>query len=326
MSTFSVSRSANGQIVLSLQNLDNYNVNGLGKMSGDVKLSVGQTNATTDQTVLQIGQSEDAGSLVFEATDSSNNLEFYGKNIDASVKNDSGSPYNISWKASNSTFDSTKANASVVFESDKNSSNNLVKLGSGNNKFLNKYDNLIFDNGKNNIYVAADSSTTRVETSETSKGVVVDAGNGANDFLIAGDLGTFIGGKGKDTYITDQKTANKNMMIGKEGADVLHDYGQNSLFIGGKYGDVDEAYLYGKQGIANLGFDEVGKFNFENGSYESSVFTGATQTDANGKVYSYKDILKLRGWTIGQYLAESNINSNPYYNSLIKKEIEESLG
>ena len=321
MSTFSVTRSANGQVVLGFQNLDNYNVDGVGKMSGDAKFSLGTTGAS-NETVLQIGQSSDAGSLVFEATSSKDNIEFYGTNIDASIKNQSTSPYNISWKAHNSKFDSSKSASSVLFSADKESYNNYIQLGASKAKVANTYDNLIYDDGKDNIYVSADNTTSRVETLANSKGAFVDAGNGANEFYVGGDLGTFVGGTGQDTFITSKATAYKNMMIGKEGADVLADYGNNSLFIGGS--GYDTTYMYGTNGIANHGFNETGKYDWTYGT-GNSVFTGESQTDVNGKVYSYKDVLKQKGWTLASYLTESGIANNPYY-SLIKKDVEESLG
>ncbi len=321
MATFSVTRSANGQVVISLKNVEDYNVNGLGKMKGDAKFSMGHTKGS-NETILQMGQTSDAGSLVFEASDADNNLEFFGKNLDVSIKNKETDPYNISWKADDSKFDSSKSKSTVIFQADEESSNNLIKMGASNSK-ISKFDNLILDNGQNNIYTMDAETTTRVETGAASKGAAVIAGNGANEFYLSGDLGTFIGGSGSDTFITDKATAKKNMMLGKAGADAIADYGENSLFIGGS--GVDTAYIYGKYGIANLGFNEVGNFTFGNGSYQSSVFTGESQTDADGKIYKYADILKLRGWTLDGYLSESGIDNNPYY-SLIKKEVEESLG
>ncbi len=322
MSTFSVTRAANGQILLSFKDLNNYNVGSVGTFTGDMTFSVGQTSGSSKETVIQIAQTDDDGSLVFEATNAKNSLEFSGHSIDASIKNQDSTPYNISWKANNSTFDSSKSGASVIFEGDKDSYNNYIKLGNAASKTLGKFDNLIFDNGKDNIYVSSEKSTNRVETSETSKGAVVATGNGENEFYIGGTLGAFIGGKGNDTFFTNKATANKNMMVGGDGADKLTDYAKNSLFIGGA--GVDTANMYGNNGIANLGFNEKGIFDWTYGT-GNSVFTGESQTDSTGKVYSYKETLAQHGWSRASYLNESNIINNPYY-SLIKGKIEESLG
>lgn len=323
MSSFSVTRAANGQTIVSLQSLENYSIRGAGVLSGNVRISSGQTTGGSDESVLQIGQTSDAGCLKFEAADTKNNLEFYGQNINAEFNTKSSSYYNVKMNAHNSTLDSTKSNSSIVLENSESSYNNLIKTGTAQTKPLGKYDNLIYDNGKNNTYIASDTSTTRVETSATSNGAIVKAGNGLNDYFIGGTAGVFIGGNSTDNYITDKDTAKQNLMIGKLGNDIVSDYGQNSLFVGGA--GLDTANLYGKYGVANLGFDEVGNFTFGNGSLENSVFTGEKQTDADGKVYDYKDILKLRGWSATDFLAKSNINNNPYY-SLMKNEIEETLG
>lgn len=323
MSTFSVTRAANGQIVVSLQNLENYNVKDVGTMSGNVSISSGHTTGASNESVLQIGQTSDAGSLKFEAASTNNNLDFYGQNIDADFNTRNANPYNVSWEVHNGTFDSTKSSSSVIFESSEDSYNNLIKLGTAITKSLGKYDNLISDNGKNNTYVASDTSTSRVETTAKSTGAVVEAGNGLNDFYIGGSLGVFKGGSATDSYTTDKDTAKQNLMLGEGGNDVISDYGQNSLFVGGA--GTDTANMYGKYGVANLGFDEAGNFTFGNGSLENSVFTGESQTDASGKVYKYEDVLKLRGWSAADFLSKSNIGNNPYYN-LIKQEIEETLG
>lgn len=321
MSTFSVTRTANGQTVISLQNLQNYSVKDVGTMTGNVQLSLGKT--TDDETILKIDQSSDAGSLVLQVDDTKNNLEFDGKNINAEFNKKNTNGYNVAWNASNSTLDSTKSNSSVIVETGKESNDNLIKLGTSSSKLLSKYDNVIFDNGKNNIYTASDTSTTRVETSATSNGAVVKAGNGLNDFYIGGSAGVFVGGSSVDKYTTYKNTAKQNMMLGKDGNDEVSDYGEYSLFVGGT--GKDAAYLYGKHSIANLGFDEDGTFKFEDGSLENSVFKGETQTDADGNVYDYKTELKKHGWSATDFLAKSDINNNPYY-SLIKKEIEETLG
>lgn len=324
MSSFSVTRAANGQIVLSLQNVSNYSVNGIGNVNGDINFSMGRTaDNGSDETIMQIGQKDDAGCLKFEAdATQANNFEFTGKNIDAEFGKKSETAYNVKWDVKNGSFDSSASKSSVIFEGGENSENNHINLGASRTK-LGKYDNLIYDNGKSNIYTTDEETTTRVETMKDSVGAVVKAGNGQNDFYVGGSNSVLVGGSGKDSYITNKDTAYKNMMLGGDGNDVLTDYGSNSLFVGGK--GTDGVDVHGKYGIANLGFDEAGNFAFGNGSYESSVFTGETQTDADGNVYSYKDILKLRGWDLETFLAESNLRNNPYYD-LIQQEIEETLG
>ena len=323
MSSFSVTRAANGQIVLSMQNTNNYSVKDVGTTTGDINFSLNHTSDGSDETVLQIGQQDEAGSLKFEAADTKNSFEFLGQNIEAKFDKKNDMPYNVKWNASDSTFDSSKSKSSVIFEGGEKSKNNKFNFGTSSTKLLNKYDNVIFDGGENNIYTTGDATTTRVETTKNSKGAVVDAGNGANDFFVGGSYGVFSGGSGNDTFLTDKTNAKQNMMLGNAGSDTIYDYGQNSLFVGGS--GVDVANIFGKYGIANLGFNEEGKFNFGNGSYESAVFTGEQQTDSTGKVYNYKDIMKLRGWDLETFLEKSNIKNNPYYD-LIKKELEETLG
>lgn len=323
MSNFSVTRAANGQVVLSMSNLENYRVNNVGTMSGDASFSLGKTSGTSNQTVLQVGQTDKGSKLEFKAADTADNFQIYGQNIDADFNTKNATAYNVEWDASNSKFDSSDSDTAVLFEAGKNSRNNYIKLGTTADESLGKYDNVVVDNGTDNLYVGSDKSVNRYETTSTSKGAIIKAGNGANDFYIGGSDAVVKGGSGSDTFITDQATANRNILLGGDGDDTILDYGRNTLFIGGK--GTDSAGVYGKNGILNMGFDEASRVSIGNGSDGSAVFTGKTATTADGTTYNYNDILKDRGWTRSNFLEESGVSANPYY-SLIKSDIEETLG
>lgn len=320
MSTFSVTRAANGQVVISLKQVEKYSVDGVGTMSGNMSFSLSNTSDGTDETVLQVAQNSDFGNLEFEADKTKDNFQFNGKNIDAKFNEKSATPYSVEWNANNSTFDSTGSKSAVIFEAGKSSYSNLIKIGESVTD-IGSFDNLIFDSGVNNTYVASGASATKFESTADSMGAIVKAGNGKNEFLVGGKLGIFAGGSDVDAFITD-KDAVANIMLGNDGADILKDYAIHSLFLGGS--GVDTAYIFGKDGIANLGFDEVGQAYLGNGSSHNVVFTGETQTDEDGNTYDYKDIMEIRGWTLENYLDNPLIKNNPYF-SLIAKEVAETL-
>ncbi|MDD3236780.1 MAG: hypothetical protein PHV37_01625 [Candidatus Gastranaerophilales bacterium] len=316
MSTFSVTRAANGQIILSMQNMSKYNVANVGTMSGNLDFSLGQTG-DSDESVLQVASNT---GLEFNAAGTTDSFEFDGSGVDAKFNQKADAAYNVAWNVKNGSFDSSKSNNTVIFQAGEDSANNVIKTGTSTTKLMDAYNNVIVDGGKNNTYIADDNSSNRYETTSTSETAAILAGDGKNDFFVGGKNGVFVGGSGVDRFITQNGTADRNLMIGADGADEVYDYGSNSMFIGGAGKDTVAAN--GTDGLFNAGFDEEANVSIKGSG--NAVFTGAEQTDSNGKVYKYADILKLRGWDMDNFFKFSDIEANPYF-SLVEKALEDNI-
>lgn len=326
MGDLKVYRAENGQLVVSLNNVNDKELGSVGTVSGNLELRVGTTEGSSDETVLMIAQNTEE-TLDFKAEDSFNNYEFSGKNIDADFNTTGTKPYSVSMNTTDSTFDSSKCTKGVVLSTTADSSNNYIKLGTSTSNLLSEttadgktvsFQNYVVDAGSKNTIDSTSGGATLFETEATSNGVIIDAGNSANMFILAGDNGVFSGGSGTD-YFATQSGANNNVMLGNAGSDVLYESGSSNLFVGGT--GYDSATMQGHNSIANLGFNETGYASYGNGSYQSTIFTGESATDSLGNVHKYAQIMKANGWTLEQFLEKSGIEENPNYAS-IKAELE----
>lgn len=321
--SFSVKRNENGTAVVSLRNVNNYHVNGLGTASGDMDFVLGSTNDGSNGTVLQISQNDADSKLKFTMAATADGFQFNGSHIAAKANQSLSTAYNVEWNANNSSFDSTSANASVLFQATEQSYNNLIAVGDCSTVDDDHFDNFIVDSGHGNTYLALDTSSNLFETTAASSGVIIQTGKGDNTFKIGGHDGIYSGGSGNDTFITDAETSFGNVLFGNDGEDVLNDYATGTLFFGGA--GADTANMYGAFGIANLGFNEDGNTAyFGNGSYQNAVFTAEEMQAADG-TYSFTDIMKMRGWDLANYLENADAVNNPYFNELMAKLIQESL-
>ncbi len=315
-------RGADGRLVITTSNMDNSNINGIGTASGTMSYSLGSTGANSNETVLNIGQTSKTDELVLLAANTTDNFQIYGTNIDAKFSDSPKSSYNVEWNASNSKFDSTGTTAGIVFSAGEQSANNIISLGKSSTSSLGGYDNIVVDSGKSNIYVGSTTSKNLYQTTKNSNGAAIIAGNGANVFNIGGSNGIFSGGNGNDTFITERNTANHNMFLGNDGNDVMQDYGSGTLFIGGNGNDY--AGGHGKDALMYTGTSSGDTID-GSGATNSAFFKSTQLTDTNGKVYSFSDYLKLKGWTLTEFLQKSNLDNNPYY-SFIQPKIKETLG
>ncbi len=321
MSDLRVYRAANGQLVVSLANAVNKDLGSIGTVSGNIEFKLGATTDSSDETVLMISQNTE-GQLNLKANDSFNHYELSGKNINADFNTTDDKSYSVLMDTVNSTLDASGSKNGIVLETTEDSSNNYIKLGASANTLLTQktadgttasFQNYVVDGGSNNTIDATKSNSTLFETTATSKGVIVDAANATNMFIVGGQNGVFSGGSGVD-YFASESTSKGNVMSGNAGNDVLYESGSYNLFMGGL--GTDTATMQGKYSIANLGFDEAGFASYENGSYKSAVFTGASATDSLGNVYKYAEYMKAGGWTLEQFLAKSGIAENPNYASI----------
>ncbi|MDO5304781.1 MAG: hypothetical protein Q4E87_04320, partial [bacterium] len=168
-----------------------------------------------------------------------------------------------------------------------------------------KYDNVVVDNGKNNVYKGDSNTTNMFVTSETSDGALIYGGDGKNTALIGGKNGMYIGGAGEDTITTSEGSKN-NLLFGMDGDDTINEYGQHNTFLGGRGNDKYNSF--GKDNLANLGYGEDYELNLRAGS-NNTIFTGE---ELDG--YNYNDFLNRyleeNGMTMAQLLDRLNMTAN----------------
>lgn len=314
MASYTVTRAANGQVIVSFKDMENHNVKGVGTMTGDATFAVG-TTGESDESVFQVGNDAEAANLEFSADKTTDNFEFNGENINAEFKNESEQAYNVQWNAKDSTFDSSASNSSVIFVAGEESSNNLITLGDSANN-VSGFDNLVSDSGKNNAYVAQGKSSNVFKTTAESVGALIQAGNAHNEFYLSGSYGVFSGGSADDLFVTDAASGEYNVMLGNAGSDRIFDYGSHSLFAGGA--GYDYAKLFGEYGVFNLGFGEEGYVEYGSSADHSAAFTAETSNpDKDGKIYTYSEVLAMNQFELEAFLETSGLKDNPYLNLVL---------
>lgn len=300
---FNVVRGDNGQVRITLNNVDGFNITGAGTVSGSGTFSIGETSDA--QTVVQAGQIRDGARLDMSVSSDLTNLEFYGDNVNANFNGKVGKSYNVQWNASNGSLDSTKGTGSMYINTSEDAENNTFKVGDSRIKVETAYDNVLIDNGKNNVYKGESDSTNLFITSETSDGALIYAGDGENKALIGGKNGVYVGGSGNDHIVTDENSKN-NLLFGMDGDDVIDEYGQHNTFLGGK--GYDYYNSYGKNNLANLGNGEDYELHLKAGS-NNTIFTGE---ELDG--YNYNEFLNRylaeNGMTMDQLLQKLNLTAN----------------
>ena len=292
MSSFNVVRSENGQIKFTLNNVSAYDINGVGKVTGSATFSVGNTGQKTNETVIQVGQTKDQSSLLMNVDDDIDNIQFYGENIEARFKSKTDKQYNVQWDASNSTLDSTKGAGSLMVNTGKNSHDNTFKLGDaltdqnlGNGI---KADNIIVDNGKNNMFISASNSGNYFETSESSQGSTIFGGDKNNLFLVNG----------------------------MDGDDSFTDFGDSNFVAGGK--GKDSLVVNGKNMLGNLGNGDDYNVKISRGAKDNAVFAGEKMStkDDKGNITKYNyteylnEYLDKAGISLEEFKAKVGLNED----------------
>ncbi len=300
---FNVVRGENGQVRVALNNVKNLDVNGAGSVTGSAVFSMGETS--DGNSVVQIGQTKYGRELNISIDSTPNNLEFYGENVNANFNSKVAKNYNVQWNASNSSLNSTKGSGTMYINTSENASNNTFNVGDSKTKVQGTYDNVLIDNGKNNVYKSESDSTNLFITSETSDGALIYAGDGENKVLVGGKNGIYVGGAGKDHIVTDANSKN-NLLFGMDGDDVIDEYGQHNTFLGGK--GKDEYNSYGKDNLANLGNGEDYELHLKAGS-GNSIFTGEG-LDGNNYVDFLNRYLTENGMTMTELLQRLNMTAN----------------
>ncbi len=299
---FNVIRGENGQVRVTLNNVKDFNIDGAGVVNSSGTFSIGETSDA--QTVVQVGQTRQGKELDFSVNSDLTNLEFYGEKVNASFDGTYKKSYNVQWNASNSNLNSSKGAGSLYINTSEDAANNKFKLGDAATKIEGGYDNVIIDNGKNNVYKGDSDTTNLYVTSETSDGALIYGGDGNNKALIGGKNGLYVGGSGNDHIVTDANSKN-NLLFGMDGDDTIDEYGKHNTFLGGKGNDKYNSF--GKDNLANLGNGEDYELNFKAGS-NNTIFTGE---ELNG--YNYNDYLNRyleeNGMTMAQLLERLNMTA-----------------
>ncbi len=314
MSNFNVVRGENGQIRFTLNNVKDFEVGGVAKVTGSATFSVGNTGQATNETVLQMGATKDAATIL-EVDDDLNNIEFYGSDLEAKFNSHTDKQYNVQWSAKDSTLDSTKGNGSLLINTHEKSENNTFKLGDAKSEQAlfsdSSVDNVVVDNGKNNTFISSEKGSNYFETSETSKGATILAGNGNSTFIVNGDNGLVVAGKGDDLFITGDK-AQSNVLMGMDGADRFSDYGDGNLIIGGA--GVDSLDSNGQNGLANLGNGEDYNLHIGSGAENNAIFTGEKLVASDLTSYNYQEFLNnyldKNGMSMKEFQEKANLGPN----------------
>lgn len=319
MSSFSISRSGNGQVKIDMKNLKDHEIDGVGNLTGSATLSVGNTGQKSNETAIQIGQTQDDDALLIAVDDDIDNIELYGTNLEARFDSKTAKQYNVQWDARNSVLDSTQGNASILATTNEKSSGNTFLLGHTSRQQSlfsdSSVDNMIVDSGKNNTFISDKNSANYFETTETSLGAKIYGGDGDNTFMLSGDKGFVVGGKGDDYFVTG-KNSSDNMIFGMDGDDYLKDYGNHNFFGGGK--GVDTVDANGHRGLYNLGKDEKYVANLNNSG--NSVFSKDVKTDENGNTYVYQDYIEKYldevGMNLAQFKEQAGLSESASYEEI----------
>ncbi len=300
---FNVIRGENGQVRVTLNNVNNFRVDGAGVVNGSGTFSIGET--ADAKTVVQAGQTRQGRELDFSVNGDLTNIEFYGEGVNAKFDSAYKKSYNVQWNASNSTLDSRKGAGSLYVNTSEDAANNTFNLGDAAQKIEGGYDNVVVDNGKNNVYKGDSDTSNMYITSETSDGALIYGGDGKNKALIGGKNGMYIGGSGDDHIITDANSRN-NLLFGMDGDDTIDEYGQHNTFLGGKGNDKYNSY--GKDNLANLGYGEDYELDFKAGS-NNTIFTGEELEGHNYNEYLNR-YLAENGMTMSQLLEKLHMTAS----------------
>lgn len=327
---FAVKRMDDGQVIVGVKNADKSGVDGLGEITGDAHLSMGKTEGDSNETVVQVGQTDKDSHLSVRVNSKANNQEYYGENIDANYNTSSAKTYRVDWDVRNGNLDSSRSNNSMLVETSENAENNNFHFGTASAKnYVDgmAFDNMYVDNGKNNTVTSTASSGNYFQTSSTSENANIYGGNRSNYFIIDGSDGTYVGGKSDDTFLTGFN-ARQNFLAGRDGNDFLSDYGNRTFFSAGKGNDT--ARLAGNNAFAQMGADEdfsasiLGSNNQVWSANEYTREKTAATGDSEQLYYNYKTELD-------NYMMKNNLSFSVMMDKLsnnpdaVIKEIMDSI-
>ena len=345
ITSFSLSRMSNGQVVSSLKG-SNVNVNNIGKVSGSASFSLSETDDVA-ATVFDVMQLDSSSAMAIDVAGNDNNTRFSGYNINAAFNAENNLGYNVELNTVNSTFDFSGTTSGAQISSTANSAYNRVQLGGGKNIVhaenidaaltstgqteTRYFNNLVTDSGYSNVFLSSTDSQTKFETTKSSYGAFIQGGYGNDVFNIGGSYGIFSGVAGDNIFTTSEaKTVNDssafNVVFGGIGSNTYNDFGIKNMYHGAYalYGagvnGADTVRLNGFYGIARIDAsnDNTAKSDiYINGSYNAG-FTG-DKAEVNGVEISYQDVLlgkvgeftNTTAWTLDNFYS-SNFSPSGY--------------
>ena len=344
ITSFSLARQANGQVVSSLKG-SAVNVNNIGRVSGSGSFTLSETNDGAGATVFDVMQLDSPAALSIDVAGNDNNTRFSGYNINARFSSENNLGYNVELNTVNSTFDFSGTTSGAQISTTANSAYNRVQLGGGKNVVhaenidaaltstgnaeTRYFNNLVTDSGYSNVFLSSKDSQTKFETTKDSYGAFIQGGYGNDVYNIGGSYGIFNGVAGDNIFTTSEaKTVNDssafNVVFGGVGSNTYNDFGIKNMYQGGYalYGQngADTIRLNGFYGIARIDTSNntTGKSDFFiNGSYNAG-FTGDKAT-VNGIDISYQDVLlgkvgeftNTTAWTLDNFYS-SNYSPSGY--------------
>jgi len=139
---FNVVRDASGRVRIMINSNDGFEVKGAGVVKGSGMISLGATTDGTNESVVQIGNSNKDASMNIDINNKARNIDAYGENVNANFNADLSNTFNVNWGASNGSINASDSPATM-----------FLNGGGANNTFnLSGKTYVIDENKANNTY------------------------------------------------------------------------------------------------------------------------------------------------------------------------------
>lgn len=322
MATFQLIGSSPQNAVGYCSGVKDFQIANIGLATGNVAFGLGKTT-DSGTTVFEVG----GNSMSMTVAKNDKDLLFYGNDLAVTFNQQNDTPWSVGIDSTNSTFDFSGTSSGAFVQTTESSGNNRVQLGGGS-LFASEvikapltasqtneeraYNNVVIDSGRSNSFFSASNSQSKFTTTSTSSGAFVMGGFGNDTFDVGGKYGVFNGYAGYNIFTTAEaktelNTSFSNVMIGGIGNNVVNDYGLenmyqgsyiNAAWAGTEYEGIngaDSIRMNGIRGIARADAEhaiEAPEFVMQ--GYFNSGFTGDFAETADGKQYSYDDIMNNR--------------------------------
>ena len=335
MATFDLSNN-----MINIYGAKDFTIANVGRVSGSASFGLSQTTEGTNATVFDVKQMNAYGNAAFKMEGgNNNNTRFTGYNIFASFDSDSESFYNVELNTENSVFDFTGTTSGAMVSTTKNSYNNEVRLGGGQNVVdadiiaadkgasgqneQRYYNNTVVDSGNSNSFISSSNSATRFTTTSSSKGAFISGGDIQDTYYLNGASGTVVGGAGYNIFNTG-KDSLYNATFGGYGMNVYNDFGTKNMYQGSYalndygYNGADTIRFNGNFGIARVNAANAAddpNIYYNGGSFNAG-FTGETGVLKDGTEINYSDMMNGK-YTNYKYKDRMNWTLADFYSAAI---------
>lgn len=294
MGNIIISRNASQQSALSIDRMADYNIGGIGSLTGSGTIVATRNNAASDRTVIQFQQEDENAMLEVSMTDTKNEIWASGNNVGLGFER-ADVAKDVTWDVKGGALDLSNSTKNNTVVSGENSSNSIISLGSGNDKVKDSGSyNVFFANGGNNIF----------ETTRSSEGAVIYGSNKGNDtYNISGAFGVMFAGNGNNTFnLEGDKNMNgafRNVIFGGAGQNTVWNRGAYGLFLGGS--GVNNINENGSHNISTTGNNPNSSVNFWPDSVLSNAFKNVQDAETN---------MRVKDWTFDDFMDYSGHNDN----------------